>query len=84
MSYRNVEIQYDPYEEFANAIVLRAFKDYKKALEKDNALMKRDCERFFESNMYETLTNVPSDYLMRIAVEQVKAGNVEDDEEDDE
>lgn len=81
MSYRNVEIQYDPYEELANAIVLRAFKDYKKALKKDSVLMKRNCERFFESNMYEILTNVPADYLMKIAVEQVRAGDIEEDDE---
>ena len=81
MSYRNVEIQYDPYEELANAIVLRAFKDYKKALKKDNILMKKNCERFFESNMYEILTNVPADYLMKIAVEQVRAGDIEEDDE---
>lgn len=81
MSYRNVEIQYDPYEELANAIVLRAFKDYKKALKKDSVLMKRNCERFFESSMYEILTNVPADYLMKIAVEQVRAGDIEEDDE---
>ena len=43
--------------------------------------MKRNCERFFKSNMYEILTNVPADYLMKIAVEQVRAGGIEEDDE---
>lgn len=54
------------YKELANAIILMAVKDYRKALKRlkrypdsDKALRtKRECERFFRSEYFEILTNL--------------------------
>lgn len=63
----------NPYEEFANAIVIRAAKDYMKALKKlkkyprdiDARRAKKECEKFFRSSWYCDLTSVDGDLLMR-------------------
>ena len=63
----------DPYEQLANAIVLQAVKDYRKALKK---LMKyprhetakrsiAEVERFFHSDWYKELTSVDGDYVLK-------------------
>ena len=68
------------YENLANAIVLQAFKDYKRALWKlshnpydsDAARNKKKLERFFDSNWYRLLTDVDADILVGEAKRQVE------------
>jgi predicted metal-dependent hydrolase len=62
----------NPYEELANAIVLSAAKDYRKALKRlqrfprdSNARqVKKECERFFRSGWFATLTSLDGTVLM--------------------
>ena len=61
-----------PYNELANAIVMQAVKDYRKALKslRLNSRNKKameeamDCEEFFRSTWYRTLTSVDGEYLI--------------------
>ncbi len=61
------------YEALANAIILRAVKDYRwarRALKRDPEdreaeKMKKDAENFLRSPYFRILTNVHPDYLMR-------------------
>jgi hypothetical protein len=61
-----------PYEELANAIVLQAVKDYRKALSalrinpKNKAALAeaKECETFFLSSWYRTLTSVDGQMLI--------------------
>ena len=63
----------NPYEELANAIVIQAARDYTKALKKlkkyprdaEAKSVKNDCERFFRSSWYNTLTSVDGEFLMQ-------------------
>jgi len=63
----------DPYEQLANAIVLIAAKDYRKALTKlkkrpyyePAKFTKAEVERFFHSDWYGELTSVDGDYLLK-------------------
>lgn len=72
------------YEELANAIVLQAFKDYRKALFKlvqepeewKHRSSKKKLERFFHSKWYRTLTNLDPAILMQEAKRQANI-NVE-------
>ena len=67
-------------EDLAIGIIVMAAKDYRLALRqlKRNphnraALeMVRDCEKFFRSEYYETLTNVDGGYLIRKLREEVE------------
>lgn len=62
----------NPYVELANAIVVSAVKDYRKALKRlrmyprdDNALRtKKECEQFFLSRWFAVLTSVDGEVLM--------------------
>ena len=62
----------DPYESLANAIILQAAKDYRKALRKLNTnpryapALRRvsEVERFFHSDWYKTLTSVSGELLI--------------------
>lgn len=62
----------NPYAELANAIVLSAVKDYRRALKRlcmyprdDSALRtKIECERFFQSRWFAVLTDVDGEVLM--------------------
>ncbi|MGR6837008.1 hypothetical protein [Syntrophomonas erecta] len=62
----------DPYEMLANAIVLRAVRDYRDSLKKlkkypnnKSALYtKREVERFFHSDWYASLTTVDPEMLI--------------------
>ena len=66
------------YVELANAIVLQAFKDYRKALFKmvqepeewKHRSTKKKLERFFCSKWYRTLTDLDPEILMREAKRQ--------------
>ena len=61
-----------PYNELANAIVMQAVKDYRKALKnlrknrnnKDALSEAMECEEFFHSSWFRTLTSVDGDYLI--------------------
>ena len=63
----------DSYEKLANAIVLQAVKDYRKALkrvarhpkDRDGLAMKNECERFFRSGWFGVLTGIDPEMLMR-------------------
>lgn len=66
------------YEELANAIVLQAFKDYRKALFKlvqepeewKHRSSKKKLERFFHSKWYRILTDLDPAILMQEAKRQ--------------
>ena len=66
------------YAELANAIVLQAFKDYRKALFKmvqepeewKHRSSKKKLERFFRSKLYRTLTDLDPAILMQEAKRQ--------------
>lgn len=68
------------YENLANAIVLQAFKDYKRTLWKLSqdpydfvaAGNKKKLEHFFDSNWYRLLTDVNADILVGEAKRQVE------------
>ena len=63
----------EPYENLANAIVMQAVKDYRMARHKlrkrpknaDAKVMLEDCERFFFSDWFETLTNVNGEIVLK-------------------
>lgn len=67
------KIAEDPYERLANAIVLQAVDDYRRALRavKRNPSNKNaidealNIERFFRSGWYSTLTSIDGEYLIR-------------------
>lgn len=62
----------DPYERLANAIIISAVRDYRSALKRlkknprsrDAMQEAMECERFFHSRWYSTLTAVDGDYLI--------------------
>lgn len=62
----------DPYQQLANAVIVKAANDYWKALNKlkkrkNNTLariMKEDCEEFFMSDYYKLLTKLDGEVLM--------------------
>lgn len=76
----NKKLAEDPYECLANAIVLQAVDDYRRALKAvkknpsnrtaiDEAL---SIERFFRSGWYSTLTSVDGEYLIRRLQEEIR------------
>lgn len=68
-----------PFTRLANAIILQAVKDYRKALKqlrrnprnKDARIEKEDCERFFRSGYFGVLSEVDPEYLIRRLNEEV-------------
>lgn len=70
----------NPFEKLANAIVLQAVKDYRTALKrikmnptnKDAMSDAMECERFFRSGWFSTLTSVDGEYLINKLREEVK------------
>ncbi len=62
-----------PFEEIANAIILQAVKDYRKALKQISQFpndiialsRKQDIERFFRSRWFEILTSIDPEILIR-------------------
>ena len=59
------------YTNLANAIILAAAKDHRRALrrlkkypwDKDAESVKKDCERFFRSGWFQTLTSLDGEVL---------------------
>ena len=70
----------DSYETLANAIILQAVKDYRSALKRikmnptNRSAMSdaMECERFFRSAWYSTLTDIDGEYLISRLREEVK------------
>ena len=70
----------DPYENLANAIVLQAVKDYRDAIKRLKKKSSKqvamadamECERFFRSGWYKTLTSVDGEYLITKLREEAK------------
>jgi hypothetical protein len=62
------------YEDLANAIILRAAKDYREALEKpgslDASFLKKEVERFFLSRWFSELTKADPKKIL----EYIKSG----------
>ena len=56
-------------EDLTNAIVLQAVKDYRRALAggsvngRDSKSVIEECERFFQSEWFNNLTNVDGNYI---------------------
>lgn len=71
----------DPYENLANAIILRAVQDYRIALKKikkhpNDVLIQariRECERFFLSQWFIELTNLDGKMLLKKLKEEAGA-----------
>jgi hypothetical protein len=71
--------EYEPYQNLANAIILLAARDYRKALKRlsvnpDSKTAAADMarlERFFFSQLYEALTDIDPKYLVGKLREEV-------------
>lgn len=69
----------DSYARLANAIILQAVRDYRKALKqlsrnprnKDAQIVKEECESFFRSGYFGALSEVDPEYLIRRLNEEV-------------
>lgn len=62
----------DGYKELANAIILQAVKDYRKALKYDERGRKREIEKFFGSEYFRILTDVDGEMLIQKLRAEVK------------
>lgn len=62
----------DGYKELANAIILQAVKDYRKALKYDERGRKREIERFFRSEYFTVLTNISGEMMIQKLRAEVK------------
>lgn len=62
----------DGYKELANAIILQAAKDYRKALKHDERGRKREIEKFFRSEWFSILTNISGEMLIQKLRAEVK------------
>ena len=78
------EGNYDPYEELANAIIIQACEDYKRAYNcylRRNGKAKKtekqlaELEEFFLSDWYKKLTEVDGEELMKRLREEVSKQN---------
>lgn len=76
------EGNYNPYEELANAVIVQACEDYKRAYacylrNPDSAERTKqqleELEFFFRSDWYKTLTELDGEYLMQRLQEEVRA-----------
>lgn len=71
------------YTHLANAIILQAVSDYRKSLRGEKADiyipvedMKKDCEKFFQSEWFSTLSKIDGRQLMRkLQEEYASEGN---------
>lgn len=77
------EVNYDPYEEIANAIIIQASSDYKKAYKRSLKKGENDAqsnaelaelEEFFCSYLYKKLTYVDGEALMERLKKEVEKG----------
>ena len=67
------------YTNLANAIILLAVKDYRRALrrlkkfpgDKDAKIRKLECEQFFRSGWFEVLTSLDGKVLLRKLYQEV-------------
>ena len=67
------------YEALANAIIVQAADDYRKALVgscNDHTRSIRSLERFFRSDWFKTLTTVDGEYIMQKIRDEVKRKNM--------
>lgn len=62
----------DGYKELANAIILQAVKDYRKALKHDERGRKREIEKFFRSEWFAILTSISGEMLIQKLRAEVK------------
>lgn len=70
----------EPYENLANAIVIQAVKDYrdilvrlkKKPNNKEAMIDAMECERFFRSGWFQTLTSVDGEFLIQKLRKEMK------------
>lgn len=78
------EANYDPYEELANAIIIQACEDYKRAYScylRSNGKAKKtekqlaELEEFFLSDWYKKLTELDGEELMKRLKEEVSKQN---------
>lgn len=68
----------DPYQNLANAIILSAVKDWRlarrklkrKPNKKDVKILLKECENFFHSRWYTSLTDVDGEMLIRRLYEE--------------
>ncbi len=60
----------DPYQELANAIVLRAVEDYRLT---DDEQELEEIERFFRSDWFSVLTKLDPDLLIQRLLKEKKA-----------
>ena len=60
------------YEKLAEAIILQAVKDYRKALKHDERGRKREIERFFRSEYFTVLTNISGEMMIQKLRAEVK------------
>lgn len=61
----------DCCEALANAIILQAVKDYRKALKRDDCGRQKEIERFFRSEWFSVLTKVNPEILIQKLAEEV-------------
>lgn len=62
----------DGYKELANAIIMQAAKDYRKALKYDERGRKREIENFFRSGWFTVLTDISGEMLIQKLRAEVK------------
>lgn len=71
MIEKTVNYDKEGFENLANAIIVQAVKDYRKALsgckvdERDSNCVITECERFFRSEWFRELTDVDGEYLIK-------------------
>ena len=58
------------------AIILLAVRDYRTALADDDSRVISECERFFRSEWFESLTRLDGDYLIREIRREHKEGKL--------
>lgn len=63
------------YEALAQAIIVQAAKDYKKALERDARGFCREIERFFHSDWFTVLSDANPDMILQRLRREVKGND---------
>ena len=57
-------LAFKPYVDLADAIILQAVKDYRKALIGGRTAVIKSCERFFRSEWFNILTSADGEMIM--------------------